>query len=625
MINWGKYSIKIDEEARLQFEQYFNDIARILDQQQLAYKKNEVFDELKSFIIDYITNNKLISISYNDSLNIIKELGLPEEYKDFSTLPGIIANIHEKTSNINKILCPKCNTKNNQDAIFCDNCGTNLKKKDQGKIFNKTAIEYIFHVSPVYFLSMISLYFILFISILSPYYYNRFPSILSPFYYNNIAIFSPFYPNVVSFFNPLPGVPERISLFQFLSNLGNLESLNNVFYYLIFNYFYLFGIILVLLAIYEINKQNSTKYIFIIYLFAFAPWFVSYASSGIYLFIHSNILTNTIIYITIIILQILLTKLLFFSSYSKSFYSYSTLKINKFEKYISSGILSILLVEMLIFHNLLTIIELCLLFLIFSIVILLIKYPKINKLENKKEYTKLILQKAPAYYKGFLSLKNIKLITIFEFIFYALTVLFIESSMYYVASYSSRNYFTHSNIISSFFVMFLSLLSVLLYFSLKENIFNDLLSFSLSITFFSTSIVLIWQNYYPSNYQSWFNDPIIFLLFSLIFFLIVPIGTSYLLLSHKGLRFNVMSSKSKNIVFIILYILNLMIIINLISNYDYFFYLNDILVYYSLASVILIAKPFYDFINYFFSFNKPNVLAIGSFDTIKTTKLKSNY
>ena len=66
MINWGKYSIKIDEEARLQFEQYFNDIARILDQQQLAYKKNEVFDELKSFIIHWIllqskkgTNHKL--------------------------------------------------------------------------------------------------------------------------------------------------------------------------------------------------------------------------------------------------------------------------------------------------------------------------------------------------------------------------------------------------------------------------------------------------------------------------------------------------------------------------------------------------------------------------------------
>ena len=71
MINWDQLGIKIDPQASIQIEHYFNDLENILNNQNLLYKKNEVFKELENHIIDIIRDKQILKISYAESLQIL--------------------------------------------------------------------------------------------------------------------------------------------------------------------------------------------------------------------------------------------------------------------------------------------------------------------------------------------------------------------------------------------------------------------------------------------------------------------------------------------------------------------------------------------------------------------------
>ena len=167
MINWEHYDIKIDKQAQMQLNHYFDDLAKILDNQNLSYKKNEVFQDLENHIIDYITTKHLQMITFSDSLKIINELGPPIEYADFSTIPSLVAEINSKkivssvqshSHNEYRFLCPHCNAKNEQNSSFCVNCGQKVYQKISLQNIQKNSIRQLFLTNPVYFFSWLSLF-----------------------------------------------------------------------------------------------------------------------------------------------------------------------------------------------------------------------------------------------------------------------------------------------------------------------------------------------------------------------------------------------------------------------------------------------------------------------------------
>ena len=163
MINWNDLHITIDNQAKIQIDRYFQDLQKILEDQNLFDKKEEVFHDLENHIIDHVTNHNLKTITFQDALNIIGELGPPDEYKDFSTMPGILDVINKKTNTLKVIpnfdnefvLCDNCNTKNEKSSIFCIICGKKLTAKN--KYVNEFPIKYLFKNRTTYFFNSITI------------------------------------------------------------------------------------------------------------------------------------------------------------------------------------------------------------------------------------------------------------------------------------------------------------------------------------------------------------------------------------------------------------------------------------------------------------------------------------
>ena len=179
MINWNKIQVEFNDQAKVQLNRYFQDLEKIMDDQQLSYRKNEVFQELENHIIDIIRDKRIVKITYAESLQILTELGPPDEYSDFSNLPGIINSIqHQKNSNPNKpiqenadeiTLCYNCNTKNDSSSLFCVNCGQNLHQEQSLYIRrNKDSIKQLFMLNPAYFYSLSTILLFLLMLFLAP-------------------------------------------------------------------------------------------------------------------------------------------------------------------------------------------------------------------------------------------------------------------------------------------------------------------------------------------------------------------------------------------------------------------------------------------------------------------------
>ena len=167
MINWNNLHISIDKQAKIQLERYFQDLQKILEDQQLKEKKFDIFSDLENHIIDYVTNNKLESITFQDALNIIGELGPPDEYKKFSTIPDIAEEINTKKSvpinqdsiMSNGIKCTNCGCVNEYDSAYCIQCGSVIKYESNYKSQNRqNPILYVFNKNPEYLFGILSFF-----------------------------------------------------------------------------------------------------------------------------------------------------------------------------------------------------------------------------------------------------------------------------------------------------------------------------------------------------------------------------------------------------------------------------------------------------------------------------------
>lgn len=137
MTNWNNLHIDIDKQAKTKFDRYFQDLQKVLEEQNLSERKEEIFHDLENHIIDFMTTNDLKSINLQDALNIITELGLPEDYKDFSTMPGIINEINNKekgkgnknSPESKEIKCSNCGFMNAAESLYCLQCGSAIGDK----------------------------------------------------------------------------------------------------------------------------------------------------------------------------------------------------------------------------------------------------------------------------------------------------------------------------------------------------------------------------------------------------------------------------------------------------------------------------------------------------------------
>ncbi len=179
MINWEAHDIRIENSAQKQFQHYFNDIKAILEEQNLSFKVNDILLDLEDHIVDYLRNNNIEFVSFKVALEIINELGSPEEYTDYSNMPDLVEEINKKDDykrgNLNlhvqkkspndffnePILCHNCNTKNELSSSYCIQCGVLLKKKsDVNSVGSRNPFSYVFHLNPEYFFSLLTFFFL---------------------------------------------------------------------------------------------------------------------------------------------------------------------------------------------------------------------------------------------------------------------------------------------------------------------------------------------------------------------------------------------------------------------------------------------------------------------------------
>ena len=163
MINWNNIHIAIDKQAKIQLDRYFEALQKILVEQHLS--ESDIFNDLENHIIDYVTINRLKSVTFQDALSIIGELGPPDEYKDFSTLPSISDEINKKEKGrvnqsfvtSNKVKCSNCGCLNESDSVYCIQCGSLIKNENKIQKRNNP-ITYVFNKNPEYFFGILSFF-----------------------------------------------------------------------------------------------------------------------------------------------------------------------------------------------------------------------------------------------------------------------------------------------------------------------------------------------------------------------------------------------------------------------------------------------------------------------------------
>lgn len=589
MINWEYYTIKIDRSARLQFDHYFADIKLILDSQNLSLKEHEIFKDLEDHIIDYIKNKNITTISFKEAMEIITELGPPEEFTDFSNLPGLVDEINRgKTRRLTSnnafvdnqfnepILCDNCNAKNEKNSVYCIQCGVPLKKKPvitSNRVRNP--FSYVLHTNPEYFFSILTYFmlelFALMNILLSQQPYSDSGPYIGVVTFVVIAL-------ITNEFIVVPG----IFLYRILKSNFTRKELG------LFLTTYLLKI--------------ST----IITLLAIGPIFGSFTS-----------MWSGVIFITVIIISypIILTKLLFFTDYSLSvnfnrpvnsvskigyIISAIILMFSAFVVYLSPDNLGIETIFILFFFvfGLFASLDFLLSFLLF-------KGKIIIKDENSNigggiSYGKDIPKK--------ISVLSDKIQIGLLFCNIGLILLFIES--------------VYLNTLQSMFGVFVALFSIFIfafvlvdfYYDYYHNKSSNILLFALGIYYLDFSIMyssfeitspfaflngtraLACCRPPPSLFNSGLSIPLIlFILISGVFFPVLAV----LILRNKTINdINVLSTSNNKITNIILAFCYFILIILVVVAFNSSIYLAGFTSLFGL-SVLLFVKPFLNFLSYF--------------------------
>ncbi|MHA2363965.1 MAG: hypothetical protein ACXAC7_08395 [Candidatus Hodarchaeales archaeon] len=128
MIDWKTEQINIEPDAERILNEYLIQIKVVLDQNAVPpIKQQKIFQDLIDHIHDFLSNNNISIITFDESLQLQEQLGAPADYADYSdeSVPEI-KMMMEKTSK--QFQCPRCGVVNSPDSQYCIECGVNLVK-----------------------------------------------------------------------------------------------------------------------------------------------------------------------------------------------------------------------------------------------------------------------------------------------------------------------------------------------------------------------------------------------------------------------------------------------------------------------------------------------------------------
>jgi hypothetical protein len=587
MINWDYYKIKIDLKAREKFKEYFNEIEKILFNQHLEEKKLDIFSELESHILDYISNKNISSINYEESMKIIAELGSPDEYADYSNIGNIQTEINKNISKrkptfipeSNFIICNNCSMKNEESSIFCINCGIKLnlyeidgnKRKRGEEIYDNGAIQFLFYTKRIYFLNLISVYLFLTGGLLSVY-------------------------------NSIDKLSILIQLIPVILILNEL-------------------IIIPLFLLLELYKSNNTKYVIFLIFSSYLSKLIIFLTPYLILFLlfgsYDDPLFLLLLLFSYLTISILIIKFIFFSPFSKYFYSFGSLKMETKSKnlyftvvllcyiFILSSInLDLIFDSSTIFRNIVNFNLIMLLIFSFESIIIFVKF---FNFKFKMEFTSLTLLN----HLGSDSINNSReerniLISRLQINIYRFIVILILIIVIFTLTNSSITpIFTLVFILSYFIFISTSFIA-----NIKNKDSGNIFFFSLGLIFFAVGIIenlhLRGVNSYL-DYSSVLNDQSLYKVFLIISFIFVPGFSIYLLFNDLGKSINSYSSINNKIFDILIFIINIMLLVFLLLNLNENFKSIGGIIFFVLTSLILSIKPCINFINLIFSHNQPKI------------------
>ena len=588
MINWEYYNIKIDNTARLQFEHYFNDIKLILDKQNLVFKEHEIVTDLEDHIIDYIRNKDIATVSFKEAMEILAELGSPEEYADFSNLPNLIDEVNKSkqkkpiplsnaSANLelgNPILCRNCNTKNEENSAFCIQCGAPLKKNPEGTSGNlKNPFSYVFRTNPEYFFGILTYFLLEFLLLLGAFLFEQQYFDITNFLTGAV---------IANEFILVPGI--------FLYRLVKIGFTRK-----------------------ELAQFLSTYLlkIFTIITLVFIP-----------LVLGSNINTWIIIILLSVILlsyPIVLTKLVFFTNYSVPINFNRVLNEKSKVGYIVSTIILIFSAFIIYYHpdDLVIAVSFVFIFFIFVsyvcidfVISFLLSNEKIMKTgdSSKITYGTSYITTIPRK----ISVLSDQILIILLLCNIGLIFLFIESV--YLNTIKSM----FGDFLTLFTIFIFSFVFVDLYYDFYYNKSSNVLLLTLGMYYLdfaiiysymvsTTSLSFLLNNMIgipniPVNPSIFYNGlPLIIILFIVITGVFFPVLSLLVLNNDRIKAINEIPNPNNKIVNVLLIICYFILVVLVVNTYNYSIYLAGLTSLLGL-SVLLLIKPFFNFINFFFMY-----------------------
>lgn len=577
MINWYQLEISIDNQAKKQLDHYFEDLENILESQNLSDKKNEIFHDLENHIIDYLTNNQIKTVTFTNVLEIISALGPPDEYTDFSNMPSLIDEIERKkdpvvkkykSGSTNYILCQNCNFKNEENSIYCINCGVNLQKPIQKNKELINPLKFVFHLNPEYLLSLLSFYLIFL------------GAIGLTFFYGALGTRSDFF-LLLAVINEFIFVP-----FLFILRMARIEY-----------------------SRYELSAFLSTYLLKIVAFFAFVelPNLIPLLNNPWFLLI--------VLSVVLLLFPVLLTKIVFFSFDLSKLPNIFKRRVNMGSRVgyaLSSIFLVIILVllttsaDLALFMSLLTSLLIVIgLFLIIDWLILPSLMQELYSNDKFRLYS--YSSPMPTLRDNLLRSKYSLLDKVQFFILICfLGIMFIEME---TTSLNLAN-LTLSYEIIIFFIIFYSLF-VIIDFLATINYKKSFNFFQLTLGIFFLDYLIIFTYVYR-NETDWLylfpsdsSIPILGILI-IISIIILPLICISVLVNSKMRKLNDMSFLSNQIFNIVVFCLYLFLLLPLIKGMD----IAGNITFISSIIILLMIKPFYNFINYIFIYTPNKNLSV---------------
>ena len=590
MIDWDQLHVTIDNQAKDQFDRYFQDLEKILDDQNLTIEKRKIISELENHIRDYIIDNKINTVTYEESLKIISEFGPPDDFDDSSSLPGILDQFtklppEKKDSKAEIILCNNCNAKNNSFHEFCTNCGERIIfQKDSPPLYNGNTLDFILKTKKQYSLSMLSVYLMLLYVVCVVFQFNDTFKMFEQLLIISIMI------------NELITIPFVI-LLSFSGSSLIKESIGD----------FLVG---------YVSKA-------LIIIFSIAIEIFSYDNTAIAVFLVTT---------SLFVLPILVTKLLFFSSFSLNIYRISNLSLSDQVKNLNLAVVcAIVLLNLFIVPDSGNFLQFA-----FNINISMISFLILESLYyfgRNSHYSpkiKLFLsQKSSSIneYKLSFIQKNKNVITVELFSYVLLIIILWFFQIIFIFNNANGVFGLLKVVIPFLFILlFVIVFTIEYYCNIKASLTNIFMLFSLASfllsTVFITGVKLVSQenltfdpstfSYLPNIRDFFTSNTIIFDLFVILFCVVIPLISIFLI--YKSNNFSQADLVNINFkrVSTIFYAIEILSLAGLFLNFIGSFSAMSLIIYSLILGIILLIKPMISFLNFFFILGTINSTPISN-------------